>query len=494
MPETPGFREWNMTVATRQRLLVFGQAGEAAQTLLDAAGQVADVSQFTASTPLAAADSHATGSPLQDAPSALLFVGDSVRRLAELQWSSLGLLDAISDGIVVLDDRQCILWHNGPFATMIGLVDNICGSSLSDVLGLSEQERAAVSTMTTFGSRVGTNRHFVKVANRTWLGLRASRCDLVVPGGKKAVCAMTVRDVTVEILERQKQEAIYKAGLELGNLTPDDVTGMSHDDRITLLKENILHFTEEILGYDTFEIRLLNPETEELVPLLEFGMDPEAAARQLFARPEGNGVTGFVAHSGSSYLCHDTKNDVRYLCGAADARSSLTVPLMLHDKVLGTFNVESPGTLSFDERDLEFLALFGRVVANALNQLQLLVAEKVTTATASSDRLRREISEPTDEILRDATWIMERYIGHDPDVFDGLQRIVAATRRISGQVEEVSQSAAPATGLPSGTPPRAPRPALVGKRILVVDSEPIAREDAHTLLGQMGCRVEEMHR
>ncbi len=125
---------------------------------------------------------------------------------------------------------------------------------------------------------------------------------------------------------------------------------------------------------------------------------------------------------------------------------------MLHEKVLGTFNVESPGTLSFNERDLEFLKLFGRLVASALNQLQLLVAEKVTTATASSDRLRRELSEPTDEILRDATWIMERYIGHDPDVIDGLQRIVTATRRISGQIDEVSQAATPSTGLPSAAP------------------------------------------
>ncbi len=84
---------------------------------------------------------------------------------------------------------------------------------------------------------------------------------------------------------------------------------------MALLKENILTFTQEILGYDTFEIRLLNPTTKELIPLLEFGMDQEAAERRLFAQPEGNGVTGFVAHSGSSYLCYDTKNDVRYICG-----------------------------------------------------------------------------------------------------------------------------------------------------------------------------------
>jgi putative methionine-R-sulfoxide reductase with GAF domain len=119
-----------------------------------------------------------------------------------------------------------------------------------------------------------------------------------------------------------------------------------------------------VLGFDTFEIRILNPETQELLPLLEFGMDPEAAKRRLFASETGNGVTGFVAYSKKSYLCADTKKDPIYICGAVDARSSLTVPLMIRDSVLGTFNVESPGTLAFDQKDLDFLTLFGRVVAS----------------------------------------------------------------------------------------------------------------------------------
>ena len=46
----------------------------------------------------------------------------------------------------------------------------------------------------------------------------------------------------------------------------------------------------------------------------------------------GNGVTGFVAATGKSYLCEDTREDPLYLEGAQNARSSLTVPVMLHDR------------------------------------------------------------------------------------------------------------------------------------------------------------------
>ena len=53
-------------------------------------------------------------------------------------------------------------------------------------------------------------------------------------------------------------------------------------------------------------------------------MDPQAANRALFAREEDNGVTGFVAATGKSYLCEDTANDPIYLTGAQGAKSSLT--------------------------------------------------------------------------------------------------------------------------------------------------------------------------
>ena len=48
-------------------------------------------------------------------------------------------------------------------------------------------------------------------------------------------------------------------------------------------------------------------------------MLPEAAGRVLYARPTGNGVTGFVAATGESYLCADAATDPHYIDGAAGA-------------------------------------------------------------------------------------------------------------------------------------------------------------------------------
>ena len=75
---------------------------------------------------------------------------------------------------------------------------------------------------------------------------------------------------------------------------------MAVGDRIELLKSNILHFTRDLLRFDVVEIRLLDQKTNRLDPLLSMGMDPEAAARELYALPQNNGVTGFVAATGKS--------------------------------------------------------------------------------------------------------------------------------------------------------------------------------------------------
>src|SRR5439155_14120735 len=145
---------------------------------------------------------------------------------------------------------------------------------------------------------------------------------------------------------------------------------------------------------DVVEIRLLDPETGRLEPLLEEGMMPEAAQRVLHARPAGNGVTGYVASMGVGVVCPDTAADPRYLEGARGAHSSLTVPLIYQQRVIGTFNVESPKVNAFSDEDLQFAEIFCREIAFALHTLELLNAEMRNAATRSCEAVSREVAMP----------------------------------------------------------------------------------------------------
>ena len=462
--------------ATRQRMLVIGKTDSAVPKIKELTGEKVEVIS-------------ADDVTLPDASADFVVVESSEPQLmSDLQVSAMGLLSALPDGIVLLDEDLNIRWHNTTFRQLLRTADVLIGKPLQDTIRPADGtdlRRIAVPASPGEAASLTVRRE-----DRSSLGLRLTRTTINLDGSHQQAMILTARDVSTQVLEKQKQDAIYRAGLEMGNLTTEEVTAMSHEERIILLKDQILQFTQEILGYDTFEIRLNDNETHELHPLLEYGMDPEAAVRKLYALEAGNGVTGFVAFSKRSYLCSDTQSDPLYLCGARDARSSLTVPLMIRDTVLGTFNVESPGTLSFNQKDLDFLTLFSRVVASSLNQLQLLAAEKVTAETENSDRLRREVAKPSDEILNAATWILERYIGHDPDLCDRLQLITDRVRKITGFVGSIPEKSDASVPFSKSQVQRPPRKALIGKRVLVVDQDMAARDEAHNLLGQMGCEVE----
>ncbi len=266
---------------------------------------------------------------------------------------------------------------------------------------------------------------------------------------------------------------------------------MAVEDRIELLRSKILHFTQDLLEYDTAEIRLLDRKTRRLDPLLSVGMDEEASERTLHAQPQDNGVTGFVAATGKSYLCEDTATDPLYIKGAAEARSSLTVPLMLHDEVLGTFNVESPRTGAFTENDLQFLELFAREIAITLNTLELLAVEKLSTATESTEIILREVASPVDEIIQDATWLIENTSAAENGIGERLRDILKRTRDIKLLIQQVGDTLRPKVG--HDAIPSRVRPKMQHKRVLVVDSDAEVRRAAHELLGRLGCNVETAH-
>ncbi|MFN9368877.1 MAG: response regulator, partial [Planctomycetia bacterium] len=233
----------------------------------------------------------------------------------------------------------------------------------------------------------------------------------------------------------------------------------------------------------------LDAQTGRLEPLLAEGMQPEAEARILYAKSEHNGVTGYVAATGRSYWCSDTTKDPLYLEGCKGAKSSLTVPLMLHDNVIGTFNVESPEPGGFSETDLQFLEIFSRDVAAALNTLELLVAEKASTAAESIEAIHGAVALPVDDILNDAVGVMEKYIGHDADVVERLQRILRNARDIKQVIQKVGETMAPSAAHAQRRQADRRR-GLVGRRILVVDADEQVRAAAHALLERSGCTVE----
>ncbi len=399
------------------------------------------------------------------------------------------ILEGMPDGIVVLDSENTIVWGNGRLREWTKK-ESVVGANFYTALGSPE---ILGPDFCPFHTALATGRpsnSTLRSADNRYFHVHAAP---VFEGGTTAHhLIVTVRDVTTEMLQQQKLAAIHQAGVELADLMPDELSVMSVEERIELLKKNILHFTKDLLHFDVVEIRLLDNRTGKLEPLLAVGIIPEAAGRDLFARAQNNGVTGFVAATGGSYLCEDTASDPLYLEGCRGAKSSLTVPLVLHDEVIGTFNVESPEPRAFSESDMQFLEIFTRDVAAALNTLELLRAEKATTAQESVEAIHSAVALPVDDILNDAVNIMERYIGHEPEVVERLQAILRNARDIKQLIQRVGQKMAPAQAHLDLDQSQS-RALLRDRRILVVDADESVRSAAHNLLERYGCVVETAH-
>lgn len=396
------------------------------------------------------------------------------------------VLASLPDGVAVVDASGRIQWAN----------QQLCqwcqervrkGINLFDALGRPDIEGPDPAPLQAALAGRSTGETTLRTADNRYFHLHAAPLD--DGSGREPRLVVAVRDVTHTILEQQKRAAIHQAGQTLADLSPAELADMTVAERIELLKSNIIHYAKDLLQFDVVEIRLLDQQTGRLETLLSEGMQPEAEARILYAKPENNGVTGWVAATGRSYRCSDTTRDPLYLEGCKGAKSSMTVPLLMHDQVIGTFNVETPEPGGFTETDLQFLEIFSRDVAAALNTLELLVAEKATTAAESIEAIHGAVALPVDDILNDAVGVMEKYIGHDADVVDRLQRILRNARDIKQVIQKVGEKMAPSsahTQLRQGDRRRA----LLGRRILVADADEQVRAAAHALLERYGCTVE----
>jgi len=414
---------------------------------------------------------------------------DQLPQISELRGiaqSGLMLRD-MPEGVALMDSDMRVLWANDRLIEWAG-TDNVpvAGRNFYDLLSNPE---IMGPDFCPFHTALATSEESTSTLHSDGNRYYQIHAAPIVQSNHSRQLIVTVSDVTDEILQQQKLAAIHQAGRELADLRPTEIFMMEVDDRIDLLKENIRHYLSDLLNFEVIEIRLLEHATGNLVPLLSVEIDQDASDRQLFAHPQGNGITGYVAASGMSYVCHDVENDPLFIPGTSTSRSSLTAPLILHDQVLGTINVESPEPAAFTDSDLQFLEIFARDVAFALNTLELLVAQKANTAQQSCDAIHSAVAMPVDEILNDAVNVMEGYIGHSPEVVDRLRRILHNARDIKQTIQQIGQRMTPLEAVPAGvqSPQHA---ALRDKRILVVDADEQVREDAHQLLERYGCVVE----
>ena len=149
------------------------------------------------------------------------------------------------------------------------------------------------------------------------------------------------------------------------------------------LLTKIANLTKRVIDYRTFGILLVNEETSEL--------EMKVAVRygDMVQMPRvklGVGLVGYAALHKEPVLVPDVSADPRYIKVVDDAKSELAIPLMLKDRCIGVFDLESPELDAFTKSHVEILTLLASQAAVAIENARL-----YETIRTNEDRLEKEL-------------------------------------------------------------------------------------------------------
>ena len=179
------------------------------------------------------------------------------------------------------------------------------------------------------------------------------------------------------LFEREREyasalETLSEIGREFGAI-------LNLDELLT----RIANLTRRVIDYRTFGILLLNEETSELEMkvAVRYGDKVNLPRVRL-----GHGLVGHAALHKEAVNVPDVAADPRYIRVVDDARSELVIPLLLKDRCIGVFDLESPELDAFGKRDVEILTLLASQAAVAIENARL-----YETIRANEVRLEKEI-------------------------------------------------------------------------------------------------------
>ncbi len=394
------------------------------------------------------------------------------------------ILNTIGEGVCIVDGEGRCSWMNKKMNAWPSAVIDKIRKTCKEAFDLFSKQVSPQNADTPTFNR--SKRYALNIDDQQqFMEMIAS--PVINPSGIVVQVVAVVWDATGTRRLQQKIDAIDKAGRELVRLEAEALQKLNVGERLKLLEDKIISFTRELMHFDHFAIRLLDRKSKKLELVISAGLPGDALNVELFASTDGNGISGYVAATERSYICPDVERDPRYVTGLDSAKSSLTVPLRLHDKVIGIFNIESRQRAAFNEDDRQFAEIFGRYVAIALNILDLLVGERVSTSHTVADSVCSEVAGPLNDISSDANSLMEDYIGND-DLRFRLQAILDNVGTIRGSLKQAA--AGPNTSILGAKDHKETvDPILAGASILVADDEPNIRTTISDILKKYKCHI-----
>jgi sigma-B regulation protein RsbU (phosphoserine phosphatase) len=186
--------------------------------------------------------------------------------------------------------------------------------------------------------------------------------------------------VAIENALLVEQERDYTSTLEtLAEIGREFGAILNLDELLT----RIANLARRLIDYRTFGILLVNDETGELEMKVAVRYGDTISVPRVKL---GVGLVGYAALHKEAVNVPDVSSDPRYIKVVDDARSELAIPLLLKDRCIGVFDLESPELDAFSKSHVEILTLLASQAAVAIENARL-----YETIRTNEVRLEKEI-------------------------------------------------------------------------------------------------------
>jgi sigma-B regulation protein RsbU (phosphoserine phosphatase) len=152
-------------------------------------------------------------------------------------------------------------------------------------------------------------------------------------------------------------ETLSEIGREFGAI-------LNLDELLT----RIANLTRRLIDYRTFGILLVNERSGELEMKVAVRYGDKIAVPRVKL---GYGIVGYAALHKMAVNVPDVSVDPRYIKLVDDAQSELAIPLMLQDRCVGVFDLESPELDAFSKSHIDILTLLASQAAVAIENARL---------------------------------------------------------------------------------------------------------------------------
>jgi sigma-B regulation protein RsbU (phosphoserine phosphatase) len=134
------------------------------------------------------------------------------------------------------------------------------------------------------------------------------------------------------------------------------------------LLTRIASLMKRLIDYRTFGILLLDEAAGELELKFAVRYGDESGPKRLKL---GQGLVGWAAERREPVLVADVSQDPRYVNLVPDVRSELVIPILIKDRCIGVFDLESPELDAFTKEHQELLTLLASQAAIAIENARL---------------------------------------------------------------------------------------------------------------------------